>query len=333
MTARWLRVIRTPLGLTATVLTVAVLALAVLAPVLWGDRRRGRRHRQHPGRTVGEHWAGTDNLGRDILLRVLVATRLSVVLALLATAIARGRRPAARRRAVPARPPARAGWSRRRSTSPSPSRGCCWRSSSRWCSVSARTVRCWPSGWLAPRRSPDSPRPWWPASRLVTSSRPRRSRAWAGSGSCSATSCPTSPNRWSSTPPSAPAARCSPSPASPSSASACSRRPTTGGGCSTTVSARSTSNPAAALAPGAAVLLAGLAFSLFGESVAKRFGVPVVAGLPRRAGGRRPHAGRRRRGSDRWPVGRRRVRRGPRRPRPRGHLRRTERPDPPGPRA
>ena len=39
-------------------------------------------------------------------------------------------------------------------------------------------------------------------------------------------------------------------------------------------------NPAAALAPGAAVLLAGLAFNLFGESVAKGLGVGVVAGIP-----------------------------------------------------
>ena len=40
-----------------------------------------------PGRRA-EHWAGTDNLGRDIFYRVLVATRLSVELALAATAIA-----------------------------------------------------------------------------------------------------------------------------------------------------------------------------------------------------------------------------------------------------
>ncbi|MFC6345580.1 ABC transporter permease subunit, partial [Nocardioides hankookensis] len=39
-------------------------------------------------------------------------------------------------------------------------------------------------------------------------------------------------------------------------------------------------NPASALAPGAAVLIAGLAFNLFGESVAKGLGVGVVAGLP-----------------------------------------------------
>jgi peptide/nickel transport system permease protein len=39
-------------------------------------------------------------------------------------------------------------------------------------------------------------------------------------------------------------------------------------------------NPAAALAPGTAVLVAGLAFNLFGESVAKALGVGVVGGIP-----------------------------------------------------
>jgi oligopeptide/dipeptide ABC transporter ATP-binding protein len=39
-------------------------------------------------------------------------------------------------------------------------------------------------------------------------------------------------------------------------------------------------NPAAALAPGTAVLVAGLAFNLFGESVAKGLGLDDVAGIP-----------------------------------------------------
>ena len=70
-------------------LTVAVLALGGLrADPVDRQGRRGR-HRRHPGRARrAEHWAGTDNLGRDIFYRVLVATRLSVVLALAATAIA-----------------------------------------------------------------------------------------------------------------------------------------------------------------------------------------------------------------------------------------------------
>ncbi|MFC5828299.1 dipeptide/oligopeptide/nickel ABC transporter permease/ATP-binding protein [Nonomuraea insulae] len=72
-----------------TVLAAGVLLLAVvLAPLVWGhdatatavaDRVRG------PG---GDHPFGTDDLGRDVLARVLVATRLSVLLALGSTTIA-----------------------------------------------------------------------------------------------------------------------------------------------------------------------------------------------------------------------------------------------------
>ena len=56
------------------------------------------------------HWAGTDNLGRDIFFRVLVATRLSVELALLATVDRRGQRAAAGRRAVHCSGAGPAGW-------------------------------------------------------------------------------------------------------------------------------------------------------------------------------------------------------------------------------
>jgi peptide/nickel transport system permease protein len=85
---RWSRVLRTPLGLAATVLVVAVLALAILGPVLWGHGAEAVDTGNILAQPSGEHWAGTDNLGRDILLRVLVASRLSIVLALLAIAIA-----------------------------------------------------------------------------------------------------------------------------------------------------------------------------------------------------------------------------------------------------
>ena len=81
-------VLRTPLGLTATVLTVGVLVLAVVAPILWTDEADAVDTGNILAGPSAEHWAGTDNLGRDIFYRVLVATRLSVELALLATAIA-----------------------------------------------------------------------------------------------------------------------------------------------------------------------------------------------------------------------------------------------------
>ena len=69
-------------------LTVGVLTLAVVAPILWTDQADAVDTGNILAGPSAEHWAGTDNLGRDIFYRVLVATRLSVELALLATAIA-----------------------------------------------------------------------------------------------------------------------------------------------------------------------------------------------------------------------------------------------------
>ena len=85
---RWTRVLRTPLGLTATVLTLGVVMLAVLGPILWADEANAVDTGNILAGPSADHWAGTDNLGRDILYRTLVATRLSVELALAATAIA-----------------------------------------------------------------------------------------------------------------------------------------------------------------------------------------------------------------------------------------------------
>lgn len=81
-------VLRTPLGLTATLLTVGVLVLAVIAPIIWTDDADAIDTSNILAPPSGEHWAGTDNLGRDIFFRTLVATRLSVELALAATVIA-----------------------------------------------------------------------------------------------------------------------------------------------------------------------------------------------------------------------------------------------------
>lgn len=79
--------ILTPAGITATVGLVLLAALAVVAPLAWGDAAgatnvAGRLQPSSPA-----HPFGTDELGRDVLARVLVATRLSVLLALGATAI------------------------------------------------------------------------------------------------------------------------------------------------------------------------------------------------------------------------------------------------------
>ncbi|WP_209648640.1 dipeptide/oligopeptide/nickel ABC transporter permease/ATP-binding protein [Kibdelosporangium banguiense] len=61
--------------------------MAVLAPILFTNKANAIDTSQIMQGPSAEHWVGTDNLGRDVLYRVLVATGLSVRLALLATAI------------------------------------------------------------------------------------------------------------------------------------------------------------------------------------------------------------------------------------------------------
>jgi peptide/nickel transport system permease protein len=80
-------VLRTPVGASAAALLAAVLLLAILAPILWSARANAIDTNAILKGPSSAHWLGTDNLGRDIFYRVLVATRLSVELALIATVI------------------------------------------------------------------------------------------------------------------------------------------------------------------------------------------------------------------------------------------------------
>ncbi|MGH3387294.1 MAG: ABC transporter permease, partial [Actinomadura sp.] len=85
--SKWLAVLRTPLGACAIVLMVLMVALAIVAPLLWGDRAAAVDADAIQQGPSGEHWLGTDALGRDIFFRVLVATRLSLGLAVLAAGL------------------------------------------------------------------------------------------------------------------------------------------------------------------------------------------------------------------------------------------------------
>ncbi len=87
---RWLHAFRTPVGVAALLLMGLVLTMALLGPIVWGAAAVKIDTGNMLAGPSPEHWAGTDNLGRDILARVLVATRLSVVLALAATVVAVG---------------------------------------------------------------------------------------------------------------------------------------------------------------------------------------------------------------------------------------------------
>ncbi|MFJ3365697.1 dipeptide/oligopeptide/nickel ABC transporter permease/ATP-binding protein [Streptomyces anthocyanicus] len=83
----WRSALRSPLGRCAAGLLLLVLLLTAFGPLLWSGRADAIDTGHLLEGPSAQHWMGTDNLGRDVFFRVLVATRLSVLLALLATAL------------------------------------------------------------------------------------------------------------------------------------------------------------------------------------------------------------------------------------------------------
>jgi oligopeptide/dipeptide ABC transporter ATP-binding protein len=86
-TNRWSRILRTPVGIVGVGLLTFVVLLAIVAPILWGDKASAVDTDNLLAGPSAQHWFGTDNLGRDLFYRVLVATRLSLLLTLVATAL------------------------------------------------------------------------------------------------------------------------------------------------------------------------------------------------------------------------------------------------------
>ncbi len=83
----WRAALKTPTGLAAALILLLLVVVAVIGPPLFAEAAEEFNTdaiRQEPST---EHWVGTDALGRDIFARVIVATRLSIGLALLATLI------------------------------------------------------------------------------------------------------------------------------------------------------------------------------------------------------------------------------------------------------
>ncbi|KJL30034.1 dipeptide/oligopeptide/nickel ABC transporter permease/ATP-binding protein [Microbacterium oxydans] len=79
--------LRSPLGIIASVLLVTLILLATFGPVIWGETAKVADLTQLSMAPSAAHPLGTDAGGRDVLARLLSATRISVVTALLATLI------------------------------------------------------------------------------------------------------------------------------------------------------------------------------------------------------------------------------------------------------
>ncbi|WP_202865431.1 dipeptide/oligopeptide/nickel ABC transporter permease/ATP-binding protein [Ornithinimicrobium sufpigmenti] len=81
------RMLVSPLGLAALAVNLLILFLLFFGPAIWGEAANTNNIEALGSGPTPDHPFGTDALGRDILARVLVATRLSVGLALAATAM------------------------------------------------------------------------------------------------------------------------------------------------------------------------------------------------------------------------------------------------------
>ncbi len=80
-------VVRTPLGITSLALVGLLVLTAVFAPLIWGAQAEAMNPAATYRPPSAEHLLGTDALGRDVLARVLVSTQLTLGLAMAAVAI------------------------------------------------------------------------------------------------------------------------------------------------------------------------------------------------------------------------------------------------------
>jgi peptide/nickel transport system permease protein len=88
--ARRPELLRSPVGVTAALMVAAILVLAAIGPPIWGHAASKIDISAVSQGSTAAHPLGTDVLGRDILDRTLVAARLSVFLAVLATLLGAG---------------------------------------------------------------------------------------------------------------------------------------------------------------------------------------------------------------------------------------------------
>jgi peptide/nickel transport system permease protein len=79
---------KTPAGIVGFVGVMIILLDSIFAPILWGARARAFNVVNGDQGPSAHHWLGTDRLGHDIFYQLLVATRLTMLMALGAAALA-----------------------------------------------------------------------------------------------------------------------------------------------------------------------------------------------------------------------------------------------------
>lgn len=84
---RFRHVLRSPLGITTILGALAVIFLIICGPMIWGAQAEATDFAQLSAPPSSEHLFGTDAGGRDVFARVMTAARMSVGMALAATAL------------------------------------------------------------------------------------------------------------------------------------------------------------------------------------------------------------------------------------------------------
>jgi peptide/nickel transport system permease protein len=85
--SRFAAVFRTPLGIATVLGLLVLIALTILGPIVWGAQAAVTDVTQLSAKPSSAHPFGTDAAGRDVFARVMSATQLSVLMAIFATAI------------------------------------------------------------------------------------------------------------------------------------------------------------------------------------------------------------------------------------------------------
>ncbi|WP_219817049.1 dipeptide/oligopeptide/nickel ABC transporter permease/ATP-binding protein [Arthrobacter sp. GMC3] len=85
--SRFATVLRTPLGITTIFGVLMVLFMVIFGPIIWGAQSTVADFGQLSAPPGPGHPFGTDAGGRDVLARVMTAARLSVSMAMVATAL------------------------------------------------------------------------------------------------------------------------------------------------------------------------------------------------------------------------------------------------------
>ena len=87
----WYKFARNPLSVVGLATVVAVVAMAIAAPLVAPHPEAAGKFIDILGRNQGpslEHWFGTDNLGRDVLSRIIFGYRISLLLGIVVLLIA-----------------------------------------------------------------------------------------------------------------------------------------------------------------------------------------------------------------------------------------------------